>query len=491
MFSPVTSYLRKFSLQRNTISKVWSSVDLRRKVTIGALCALLSFPVAGFAQRGVMPPPPIVQPHVRIDILSFQHPSLAIDSVREDIYFAVPFEALSFLYAVDRYVADYAAILQITDVSTGKLLLDKYQTYSIVETTSEHQQRSEKGVAHADAEQFSLSLPSNHQYEVRLLVRDLSSKHELDTVIKTRTRLYDQSTPALSDIIVYRSRAGNRILPMIGGDVPFLGGENAGIFASLYNPPIASTLGVVTEVYALKDADETGALPVIRSTELVRTPNVSGPSTASGQTQVTLFQDISFDELWMGKYVLTTYILRNAADTGLTDPTRLHAAALCSNERSLVVRTARGIPMAEADLEQSIEQLHIIATGSEWDSLSAAKTPKQQRDAILTFWHNRNPNPSDHYNRPMEVFYSRIDYANTHYSTGFQKGWKTDRGRVYIALGEPDYIDKHGMTPGQGAFEIWEYSYQHRRYTFVDAYMLGDYRLTGGILPYGTFVWDR
>ena len=45
-------------------------------------------------------------------------------------------------------------------------------------------------------------------------------------------------------------------------------------------------------------------------------------------------------------------------------------------------------------------------------------------------------------NQPMEVFYSRVEYANTHFGTG-QQAWKSDRGRVYIALGAPDAIDSH------------------------------------------------
>jgi GWxTD domain-containing protein len=206
---------------------------------------------------------------------------------------------------------------------------------------------------------------------------------------------------------------------------------------------------------------------------------------------------------------LHIYILPSERDTVLSDPSALATRAIISAKRDILVSTAWGIPISvgnladDADLDHAIEQLGVIATGAEWDSLSSAHTPEQKRNAILDFWRKKNPSrmsphaANENENPAMEVFYSRVEYANSHFGTTFQAGWKSDRGHVYIALGPPDMIDSHpeaSMRQAYGGlqkpYEIWQYSGSNLRYTFVDEYMLGDYRLHGAPPQEGTFIWE-
>jgi GWxTD domain-containing protein len=196
-------------------------------------------------------------------------------------------------------------------------------------------------------------------------------------------------------------------------------------------------------------------------------------------------------------------VLPASSDTSITDPAMLAQRALAWSERKIFVRIARGIPASVTDLDQAIAQLRFIATGAEWDSLSNAQTPKEKHNAVVEFWNQKllaakvqSENRIDHdafsnASRPMGVFYARVEYANAHFGTSFQPGWKSDRGRVYLALGAPDAIDSHTSESMQRPYEVWEYSGLGARYTFVDEYMLGDYRLQGAFPAPGTFIWDR
>ena len=57
----------------------------------------------------------------------------------------------------------------------------------------------------------------------------------------------------------------------------------------------------------------------------------------------------------------------------------------------------------------------------------------EERDAFIEqFWLRRNPNPDSPENEFREEHYRRIAYANEHFAAG-KPGWKTDRGRIYIA----------------------------------------------------------
>ena len=120
----------------------------------------------------------------------------------------------------------------------------------------------------------------------------------------------------------------------------------------------------------------------------------------------------------------------------------------------------------------------------------------EERDAFIEqFWLRRNPNPDSPENEFREEHYRRIAYANDRYAAG-KPGWKTDRGHVYIAFGEPDSKDSHPsggaydrpMEEGGGQtstfpFETWHYRYiegigENIDLEFVDTCQCGDYHFT-------------
>jgi GWxTD domain-containing protein len=475
------------------------------------------------AQRR-MPPGTRVQeitmkaPHTIFDVLAFKGPTP--DSTRIDLYIAVPYSSLEFLYSVDKYVAEYSVGLIVTDKE--RVLLDKYESYTTTETNIEHQVRTEHGLGRADAEQITLLLAPGGDYELRLSVRDLSSRHEFDTIIPFHARKFSATMPVVSDLMIYRERNGMRIVPSIGPDVSQLTksltasgekkdvdfiahDEETGVFAEVYNLPADSTLGVVTEIVKQNTSSSPLTEPIIvsRTTSTLRTAhsNTSGLTAPAIIPETPLFVPLQFDNLWSGYYTICTFILPSVRDTSLADSLVIGRNAIAQIERGIVVRIARGIPITERDLDQAIDQLRVIATGAEWDSLSAARTTQEKRMAIIEFWNQKDRSASHigrvpgKENRPMDIFYARVEHANSHFTTGLQTGWKSDRGQVYIALGPPDYIDGHTNIGGdvfdsmQRPYEIWEYSALNTHYTFVDEYMLGDYRLREAFPPSGTFNW--
>jgi GWxTD domain-containing protein len=120
----------------------------------------------------------------------------------------------------------------------------------------------------------------------------------------------------------------------------------------------------------------------------------------------------------------------------------------------------------------------------------------EERDAFIEqFWLRRNPNPDSPENEFREEHYRRIAYANEHFASG-KPGWKTDRGRVYIAWGPPDSIESHPSggfyqrPPEEGGgetttfpFETWHYRYiegigENTDLEFVDSCQCGDFHFT-------------
>ena len=89
-------------------------------------------------------------------------------------------------------------------------------------------------------------------------------------------------------------------------------------------------------------------------------------------------------------------------------------------------------------------------------------TPPEQRAAAwASFWKQTDPNPSTPDNEALRDYFKRIATANSRYREEGMPGWLTDRGKVYVTLGEPDQagqpLGSSGSTARSRA-EIWVYT---------------------------------
>lgn len=72
------------------------------------------------------------------------------------------------------------------------------------------------------------------------------------------------------------------------------------------------------------------------------------------------------------------------------------------------------------------------------DTLGEPKNPKEYKLLVDNFWLERAENIERSRNL-IKVYYNRIRYANIFF-TSYKKGWKTDRGLIYVMYGLPDEI---------------------------------------------------
>lgn len=140
----------------------------------------------------------------------------------------------------------------------------------------------------------------------------------------------------------------------------------------------------------------------------------------------------------------------------------------------------------------SFSQAWVVANYSEMADLlrffghqaaidSIRKAPADQRPAMwLKFWHATDPDPSTPENEAMNAYFTRIAIANQRFRTEGIAGWRTDRGEVYVALGEPD--DTYETQPGTEGGRIirWDYTSARLSLFFVDETGFGRYRLDPG-----------
>lgn len=79
--------------------------------------------------------------------------------------------------------------------------------------------------------------------------------------------------------------------------------------------------------------------------------------------------------------------------------------------------------------------------------------PDGKRRFLIEFWNSHAPEDAEAANR----YFARAAEANERYSFLNQLGWKTDRGRILIQHGEPDFVDRRYAEAQVPDHEIWHY----------------------------------
>ncbi|MBU4254932.1 MAG: GWxTD domain-containing protein [Acidobacteria bacterium] len=112
-------------------------------------------------------------------------------------------------------------------------------------------------------------------------------------------------------------------------------------------------------------------------------------------------------------------------------------------------------PIHKAWLE---EEVVYIISPVEREVFLQLNSDRERDMFILAFWKQRDPTPGTPENEFRKEHSDRISHANRRFGRGTPKpGWKTDRGRMYIILGEPNDIQRFEGKTQVYPTEVWFY----------------------------------
>ncbi|MDX9757583.1 MAG: GWxTD domain-containing protein [Bacteroidota bacterium] len=123
--------------------------------------------------------------------------------------------------------------------------------------------------------------------------------------------------------------------------------------------------------------------------------------------------------------------------------------------------------MGESELDENFSMAQYIATAGEksiWQSLSGSES---KRKFLTKFWRDRDDDQATPFNEYYAEYKQRVAVSNEQFRTAFRAGWRTDRGRVYILYGPPDYVDRKSNESDMKPHEIWRYDYIEGGVDFV------------------------
>ena len=149
--------------------------------------------------------------------------------------------------------------------------------------------------------------------------------------------------------------------------------------------------------------------------------------------------------------------------------------------------TARATPflvsfsdqLAITNFEQMVSLLRYFERPEWVERLRQA--PLEQRPALWReFYTATDPDPATPQNEALEEYFRRVQIADQRFREGSDPGWLTDRGEVFITLGEPDDIyDFSTDVSRTGPRGIrWTYAALRLTLFFQDQTGFGRFRLT-------------
>jgi GWxTD domain-containing protein len=130
---------------------------------------------------------------------------------------------------------------------------------------------------------------------------------------------------------------------------------------------------------------------------------------------------------------------------------------------------------AVTQFDQMVSLLRYFERQDLLDKLKAA--PRTARAAAWRdFYTASDTAPGTPDNEALDEYFQRVEAANRRFAEPSNPGWLTDRGEVFISLGEPDQTSELAgrISPGLR----WEYTRHHLTLYFDDVSGLGQYHLS-------------
>jgi GWxTD domain-containing protein len=137
------------------------------------------------------------------------------------------------------------------------------------------------------------------------------------------------------------------------------------------------------------------------------------------------------------------------------------------------------------EASEFISKVRYIITKNEKKRFFSLVTAEERQEFIKKFWKERDPDPETEENLFKKEYFRRIDLANHLFKDESKEGWLTDRGRVLILIGEPDFRRfRPGTIASTQSVKSW-YNYPHEIWyygfypiMFIDELENGTLRLT-------------
>ena len=144
-----------------------------------------------------------------------------------------------------------------------------------------------------------------------------------------------------------------------------------------------------------------------------------------------------------------------------------------------IIRHSEFSSMEESELDKEFEFAGYILSKEQKKSYKSLTNIDAKKRFLYLMWRPYDPDPKTMTNEFRKEYMDRVSYSNENFKAMKREGWQTDRGRVHITYGKPDYVEKRPYEADLKPYEIWSYNAIQGGVIFVFGKLKGfrDYEL--------------
>ena len=331
----------------------------------------------------------------------------------------------------------YGATVEVTVVARQQDSVFFVKKYNLASPTV--QSLDDLDFSFIDVQRFSLP---NGVYNIDLTLRDLGSDAAPAQVSEKVMINYDRKHPALSSL-----QPMAEVRPTVGsGTVLSRNGYDMEPYVSDFYPQQVEQLAYYCEVYNIDQ--ELGRKPFVAIAYIeqqetgMRIDGMQAVSRKNSAPSVPIYGEIDIKELASGNYNLVVELRNREGQTLLYKKVQFYRSnpGVEVKELSDFAATFAGKYTDEGQLATYIDALYPVASEQEKSvakHLVASSSLEEKQAFLYRFWQRRNAMAPE---AEWLKYKERVDYVQEHFSYPRTPGIHTDRGRVYLQYGPPDFI---------------------------------------------------
>ena len=282
----------------------------------------------------------------------------------------------------------------------------------------------------------------NGIYNIQIKMRDKNSSDEPTVIDQVVPLYYDTKRPALSSV-----QTMSNVTPTVTPNILSRSGYDMEPYINDFFPEQISAINYYCELYNINREVRDAHVYAVSHIEVLETGKVleytQTVQRLERDTIIPIFGSIDISKLPSGNYNLCVEIRNHNNDMLLYK--RVPFFRSNPSFESSIDNTPASVTFAasltnEAELNNYIEALAPIANEIERrDIYNIINRPglEDKQLFLYKFWVRRDPLNAD---GAWREYKERVDYVTKNFSWPKTKGIHTDRGRVYLQYGAPDFV---------------------------------------------------
>lgn len=171
---------------------------------------------------------------------------------------------------------------------------------------------------------------------------------------------------------------------------------------------------------------------------------------------------IKLDSLKRGSYILKVTVMDSSKGVNASGEKKFYVfnnvGEVTSVNDKVDYLQSEYPAMSEDELENEFEVSKYLMSEQQIKRFEVLNSTDDKKKYMYDFWKFRDRLPETQALESKTEYMKMVSLADKMFAEAYNKGWKTDRGRIYLVYGKPDDIERFPFQASTKSYEIWKYN---------------------------------